>query len=436
MTVPLKSRVSEKGGRTARALALLTAAVALGAIAGVACGDGSADSLLGGNGGGSSGQSSGPGDAGGVPASDGSLLDPDGGNATALKLAEKLYRDLEGALKTSCGGGACHEGGTTAPLWMKGPDTYVSIKAYDVSQVGDKKLIVQDTLQSRLFTKGQHTGAPLQTPDGTGNLGDKVKKWLDVEAAALKGAKLPATAPISVVAGANVVDLATVAGGVAGSQLRFNAVISGKILSLSSVKLVAPASGGVHVTHPIFVQVPADGAAKPVEDPADNGSNVDDTAAPGKSISLGPGVFILTGFNWRESDKLQIEFAKIGAGTVTGGDAGAGGGGCKNVAGFQAISGVFKGGQVNGNALTPNCTAGCHKAGGGGDGALDLNDLVLGTPDVAAACAQALTKVNLANKAQSAIILHPTGQSGNHGGGTVSDVGGYTTQVMTWLNGE
>jgi len=421
-----------------RALALLTAAVAFGALAGVACGDGTADSLLGGNGG-SSGQSSGgPADGGTVDPGDGSLLDPDGGNATALKLAEKLYRDLEGDLKTACGGNACHEGSTTAPLWMKPPDSYASIKTYDASQVGDKKIIVQDTLQSRMFTKGQHTGGAMPTPDGTGNLGDKVKKWLDVEAAALKGAKLPATTPVAVVAGPNTIDLGSVPGSVAGAQLTFTAVISGKILSLSSVKLVAPAAGGVHITHPVFVQVPADTTAKPLEDPADNGSNVDDTAAPGKSIAVGPGTFILTGFSWQPTDKLEIEFAKIAPGTATGGGDGGtgGGGGCKNVAGFQAIAGIFKGGQVNGNALTPNCTAGCHKAGGGGDGALDLNDLTLGTPDYTAACAQALTKVNLANKAQSAIILHPTGQSGNHGGGTVSDVNGFTTQVMSWLSGE
>ncbi len=434
MTVKLDRSRTGKGMLASRAFALLTGAIALAAVTAVACGDGAADSLLGGNGGGGS---SGAVDSGTVDPGDGSLLDPDGGNATALKLAEKLYRELEPDLKTSCGGSNCHEGSTSAPLWLKGPDTYLSIKTYDTSQVGDKKIIVQDTLQSRLFTKGQHTGAALVTPDGTGNLGDKVKKWLDVEAAALKGAKLPATAPIAIVGGAaNAIDLSTVSGGIPGAQITFNATISGKILALSSVKLVGPAAGGIHITHPIFVQVPADATAKAVEDPADNGSNVDDTAGAGKSIAVGPGTFILTGFNWQATDKLQIEFAKIGAGTVAGGDAGAGGGGCKNVSGFQAIADVFRGGQVNGNALTPNCTAGCHKAGGGGDGALDLNDLVGGSPNYASACAQALTKVNLTDKTKSAIILHPTGQSGNHGGGTVSDVGGYTAQINSWLAGE
>lgn len=432
MTVSLDCRLNGKG-RGAFALAILTAAVALGALAAVAC-DGTPDSLLGDNGTGAATAT----DAGQpvVDPSDGSLLDPDGGNATALALAERLYRDLEPQLKTSCGGNACHEGSTSAPLWLKGPNTYASIKTYDQSQVGEKKIIVSDTLQSRLFTKGQHTGAAMVTPDGTGNLGDKVKKWLDVEAAALKGAKLPGSDPVAIVIGAtNTVDLSSVPGAVAGAKITFNATLTGKILALSAVKLVAPAGSGIHIAHPIFVQVPA--TAKPVEDPADNGSNVDDTAGSGKSIPIGPGTFILTGFNWQPTDKLKIEFAKIGPGTVTGGGGDGGtGGGCKNVAGFQAIADVFRGGQVNGNALTPNCTAGCHKAGGGGDGALDLNALVGGAPDYTAACAQALTKVDKANHARSAIILHPTGQSGNHGGGTVSDVAGFTAQIESWLSGE
>jgi hypothetical protein len=434
MTASLHSRPSDKGARNGRALALVTAAVALGAIAAVACGDSTSDNLLGGSsGGGSSGGSVADG-GGTVDPGDGSLLDPDGGNATALKLAERLYRDLEPDLKTACGGNACHEGSTSAPLWLQPPDSYVSIKKYDASQVGDKKLIVKDTLQSRLFTKGQHTGGALVTPDGTGNLGDKVKKWLDVEAAALAGAKLPSTTPITIVAGgANTVDLGTVPGGIAGAQITFNATISGKILALSSVKLVAPASSGIHIVHPIFVQVPADTTAKSLEDPGDQGSNVDDAAGAGKSIAVGPGTFLLTGFNWQATDKLQVEFAKVEAGTVAGGGGDGGtGGGCQNLAGFKAIEGFFKGG----NGITPNCTAGCHKAGGGGDGALDLNALVTTPVDDSAACNQALTKVNKANKAQSAIILHPTGQSGNHGGGTVSDVTGYTNAVMSWLAGE
>lgn len=437
MTAPLNTKSSHEGRKAATAVALFSSLVLAGAMAAVACGDGTADSLLGASGGPGS-SSGGPGDDGGPggpgPNDDGSILDPDGGTGTALKLAEKLFRDLQSDLVKTCGGASCHEGSTTAPLWLKPPDPYASVKTYDSQVSGDKKFIVPDTLTSRLFTKGNHAGPAMPTPDGTGNLGDKVKKWLDIEAAALVATKLPATAPVAVVAGPNTIDISTAGTGIAGAKITFNASV-GTFLSLTNVQLVGGTTSGVHIVHPIFVQVPADPKATPLEDPADNGSNVDDTAGAGKSIAVGPGTFILTGFSWQATDKLQIEFAKVEAGTVTDTDGG-GAVGCKNVNGFKAIAGVFMGGQVNGAALTPNCTAGCHKTGGGGDGALDLNALVLGTPDYTAACNQALTKVTLANKAQSPLILHPTGQMGNHGGGTVSDVAGYTTQINTWLAGE
>jgi hypothetical protein len=270
-------------------------------------------------------------------------------------------------------------------------------------------------------------------PDGTGNLGDQVKKWLEIEAAALTSTRLPSTDPMAVQTGAgttNTVDISKLGTGIAGAQITFSATLNGSLLSLSNVKLVAPASGGVHIVHPIFVQVPADTTAKPLEDPADQGSNVDDSAGAGKSIALGVGTYLLTGFKWAATDKISIEFAKVESATVTAIDGG-GGGGCKNVAGFQNIAGLFQG-QV----VQPNCTAACHKTGGGGDGALDLNGLAMSPPDFAGACAQALTKVTLANKAQSPLILHPTGQMGNHGGGVVSDVGTFTNMVMTWLQGE
>jgi hypothetical protein len=407
---------------------LLVASVSFGALA-WACTD-TADSLngwSGDNGSGSSG-AGGPPDDGGL--ADSPLILADGSNAPALALAEKLFNDLLPDLKTTCGSAACHGGpNTSAPLWLAAPE-YDSIKKYDASQTGDKKFIVTDVLSSRLFTKGVHTGPAMPQPDGTGNLGDKVKHWLDIEAAALQGAKLPTTTPLAITQGANSIDISTLGTGIAGAKITFNATITGSLLALDTVKLVAPAASGVHVVHPIFVQVPADTKVAPILDPADQGSNVDDTAGAGKTITVGTGTYLLTGFKWQATDQLAMQFAKVESGTVTTGDAG-GSTGCKNVAGFQNIAGLFKGAVV-----TPNCTAACHKTGGGGDGALDLNGLVLATPDYAAACAQALNVVNLQNKAQSPLILHPTGQMGNHAGGTVSNVTTFTNMVMTWLNGE
>jgi len=392
-----------------------------GALAAAAC-DGPANDLLGGDGP--------PGRPTGGDAGDGSLLDPDGGNATALALAKRLFLELEPELKAKCGGSACHESGTNTPLWLKPPDAYQAVRDYDKSQTGEMKLIVPDAFASRLFTKPAHAGQPMPQPDGTpNNLGDRVKHWLDVEAAALVAAKLPSTPPQVVAVGANAVDIGMLEMGIQGAKITFDAAIHDSLLLLTNVKLVGGPTSGVHIVHPIFVQVPADPKAKPLEDPADSGSNIDDTAGAGKTISVGPGTFVLTGFKWQTTDKLQLEFAKVGSGTITATDGGTVG--CKNVAGFQAIAGLFKG-----NVVTPSCTAGCHKAGGSGDGALDLDGLVQGTADYAAACNQALTKVSLANKSKSAIRLHPCGESGSHGGGVVSDVAAYQQMIDQWLAGE
>ena len=403
---------------------LLLAGVSL-MVTAAACGTDDTPDLLGGPG------PARPGDAGG--AQDASAVD-DGGygpldGATAIALAEKLFRAIPD-FSGGCGGanGSCHVNGSSVgmpPTFLAGPDQYKTIKAYDAKQSGVLKFIVADPTGSRLFTKSNHAGQPL---DPSSTLGIAVKKWLDVEAAALEKATLPASAPVAIAADTNVsVDISSAGAGIAGAKITFDAKISGTLLMMTNMKLVAPAAAGVHVLHPLFVQVPAMG--KQVEDPADNFSNVDQTTGPGTTVGLGNGLVILTGIKWAPTDKLAIEFTRAEPGAAAP-DAGAAGG-CKNLAGFQALAP-----QLTGRGQNPNCTASCHKSGGAGDGALDLNGLVLSPPDFKAACTQALTRVNLADKAKSELILHPTGGSGNHQGGVVSDPSGFTTAVMTWLNGE
>lgn len=346
-----------------------------------------------------------------------------------VALAEKLFRAIPD-FTTGCGGpsGSCHITGTgddKPPTWLAPPDMYKSIKDFDSKQTGPLKFIVPDPTQSRLFTKGQHLGQAL---DEKSSLGLGVKKWLDAEAAALQSARLPETVPVAITTGTNVaIDISSAGMGIAGAKITFDATITGTTLSMSNMKLVAPATTGVHVLHPIFVRVPVMGAQ--VEDPADNFSNLDQTVGAGGTVQLGVGTVILTGLPFSATDKLAIEFTKIEPGTVV--DSGTLATGCKNVAGFQAIAGVFKGMNIN-----PNCTAACHKSGGNGSGALDLDGIAGANTDYKAACNQALLRVNLTNKAQSDILLHPSGGAGNHQGGSVNDVAGYRAMVTMWMNGE
>jgi len=116
------------------------------------------------------------------------------------------------------------------------------------------------------------------------------------------------------------------------------------------------------------------------------------------------------------------EWARIDSSSASVGTLAAGA--CKSVATFtsSAVPALQKDG----------CT-GCHsRASGSAKGALDLTDV--GTND-AAACAQVLAKVNLANRAQSAIIQAPAGAQ-SHMGGKVHDPQAFTAAMLGWINNE
>jgi len=99
-------------------------------------------------------------------------------------------------------------------------------------------------------------------------------------------------------------------------------------------------------------------------------------------------------------------------------------GGCKSVATFTSSAAP---------ALQKDGCVGCHSgANATAKNALDLASV--GTNDTAA-CAQALAKVNLANKAQSVIIQAPAGAHA-HMGGKVDDAAVFTAALLGWINNE
>jgi hypothetical protein len=98
-------------------------------------------------------------------------------------------------------------------------------------------------------------------------------------------------------------------------------------------------------------------------------------------------------------------------------------GGCKSVSTFTASAApAFRAGCV-----------GCH--GGAMSGATMAFDLSNLGKDDAAACAQALKKVDLANKPASAIFQAATGSLA-HAGGKVHDAPGFTRAVNGWIDNE
>ena len=371
-------------------------------------GGGTGDGTGGGNGtGGGTGTGTGTGTGG--TSSDGGAI-TDGGSSTASG-PEKLFRALQAGLVTTCGGtnGICHVAGTfannTTPAWLANPDPYVSAKAYP-------GVITADPYGSKLITKGPHEG-----PGFTGNnkaLGDSVMAWLTAEANAITATALPSTDPVAVVAGANTIDISKGGTNVTGAKITFSAAVSASYLTLTNMKIVAPAANGIHIAHPIFAAKPTTGALVP--DNVDSFSNLDQTVGAGVTADLGVGTLILQG--WTATDQLVIELTTLASATVV--DAGVSG--CKSVATFTANAVP---------AIQNNTCLNCHNTGGSGNGALDLSQV---GKNNTAACAQALNKVNLAAKATSPILTAPTGGIAAHPYKNAPAT--YTTMMNVWINSE
>jgi hypothetical protein len=351
------------------------------------CGDDAADKL-----GNRKGSSSG---------SSGSSGDPNDPNNPANKPAEVLaFEALKPDLLAKCGK-TCHETG-------------VSIK----SQPG---IVVADTFQSTLLTKGPHAG-PAVSPDTDPEFYDKVKKWLDAEALVIQSQRKPSTDPFTVVSGPNDVDLckgqgATGAcvGGLTGAHMTFDASLLGDILELSNIKIVAAAGTDVHVLKPQFVRISGTGKdAKETPDPTNQFDNTDQTVPGGATTTLSPGTAYFTSPSWRPfdlaADKIRIQADKVEPGKVQVIQEVPK---CKDPTGFATnVLPSMRGG----NGVTPNCSS-CHGTG--------TANITLNGTDNNLICQTVLAKLNKANIAQSLIITKVNGTT-THAGGAVGDLNGWT----------
>jgi mono/diheme cytochrome c family protein len=392
--------------RTSLHLAAATA-LAVATAAGVAaCGPSGADCLLGevcgaGGGGGGGGNNGGWGNGGG-----GGVYGTDGGAQQAM--AEKLFRAIEPELKSKCGG--CHGTGGAAPqaLWLAGPDSYVTIKAYN-------GIITEDPYASKLL---KHPDGHPASSLGLGNemLRDKAIQWLNVEALNLQGTPLPTTEVVDPAGGSIPLDKAGM--GMAGGKITFTATTMVDSLRLGNVQIQAPPTSAIHVVSPLFVMVPSQGAE--VTDTSFSTSDV--TVPAGQTLQLAPVYYI---FNWQAGAKMRVAFQKIETTTVVPMDAGTTT--CKALADFQNTV------VPQWNAL--NCRS-CHGGGNGGaTGALDMTALG-GTPNYALACTQARNKINFTNKAQSPIIVRPKQGTGHPYSVPAGNVAAYDTAMLTWINKE
>lgn len=179
----------------------------------------------------------------------------DASSDVAAQNAEALFRAIEPSLVNRCGAkdGVCHIKGVynEAPKWLAEPDHYASIRAFRGILP-----ITKDPDDSTILTQTAHDGPSLEsTPD----LKAKVREWIAAEVGA---ERLPSTKPFSFVAGANVIDLKDVDPALAGSALELVADLSGNVLTLTGMKLLAGPATNVSVEAPFLVQIPKVGRVR------------------------------------------------------------------------------------------------------------------------------------------------------------------------------
>lgn len=322
--------------------------------------------------------------------------DDTGGTGEELSPERAAFAKAEPEFLKNCGR-SCHDTGSfsSAPAFLKGPDVYTSIK----NQPG---VVVRDVFASVILTKGPHSGPAVSSLPDFETL---VTDWLQAEALVLQSQRLPSTPPVAVVMGDNDIDLSPASNGkLTDVHLKFKAELVGTMLSLSAVRVSAPAGTDVHILQPKFVRV----TDTEVEDPADSFSNLDQTIPGGQETVLSPGSVLFSAPAWRPfdpaTDKIRIEATKLEPGKVA---VIANAPQCADPTGFtQKVLPTLRNTQASGGQCVN-----CH---GGG-----LAGLNLSSNDALLVCNQIIGKLSKDDIPNSLIVKKVTGQQ--HTGGAVGD---------------
>lgn len=324
---------------------------------------------------------------------------------------QESFAKVQPEFLKNCGRG-CHDTGafSGAPAFLKGPDVYASIK----NQPG---VVVRDVFASTILTKGPHAGPAVSSLPDFEKL---VIDWLETEAVAIQSQKLPSSAPAAVVMGDNDLDLSPASNGkLTNVHLKFKAEMVGTMLSLTNVRVAAPAGTDVHIVQPKFVRVTD--ADEAIEDAADSFSNSDQTIPGGQETALAPGSVLFSAPAWRPfdaaKDKIRVEVTKLEPGKVA---VVVNAATCADPAGFAAkvLPTLRNTKAQGGNGQT---CAGCHGAG--------LAGLSLASNDNALVCNQVLGKLSQTDIPNSLIVKKVTG--GTHSGGAVADANAWKDLFVT-----
>ncbi|HEU5057860.1 MAG TPA: hypothetical protein VFU21_15115 [Kofleriaceae bacterium] len=248
---------------------------------------------------------------------------------------------------------------------------------------------LQAPSDSLLLNKGSHEG-PALTVDQSA----VILEWIQLERVAAGGQETAVEMdPFQPVPGVNAVDLAAV--GLSGSSISFRMEPLAVGMYLSEITLTA-GPDGARLVHPLFVVWQADG---PEPDPIDRFAGLDLAVASGQSQMIGGGTAVFVDVAPDSMLSLHFELAEAAAGSGGGAPAG-----CSDVAAFTASARP---------ALSASCVS-CH--GGANSSATNATNMSkvddLSPEGQAAACAQILSRVNLADPVNSGIFVAPDPGSG------------------------
>jgi hypothetical protein len=350
---------------------------------------------------------------------------------------EPLFRSLQADLVATCGGtnGSCHVKGSTAPHWLGDPDPYLSAKKYPgilpaTREVGD----------STILTQVDHAGPTLKRYP---KLYDRVGEWLSAE---LPPPPLPSTPKFQVVNGFNQVNLNAIGAGLDGARITFLATeASAGTLSMTAIRVHAPQNANLRIEAPFFVILPRNGKVK--AEPSVNGYTGELTVKAGTSAEFFTGKMILT--RWDNAGQLKITFSKLESTPGVGATEG-----CNALDIFTSkalpqlraqldITGDDDndGGTFDASVIGKGSCVGCHGKATPPDQApttaVQAMDLRAVDTDPAIACAFARQHIAFENKAQSLILLNPTGKANpNHPIKPLADTDPIILGIQEWVTAE